>query len=152
LELINATSLISFLIARQNLDTSDLLNYGGFGYAPSISCSITETYFAILTIQILNATDKINATAALHYTEKLQLSIGAFTVAGGITQPTLAYSYSGLMICTSLSSNGNDGSNFIWLIISIIIAGVSSFLTLKYVKNRRSKKVRFQKFKNRGKT
>ena len=141
LELMNISSIISFMTQKQNLNLSDPMNYGGFGDTPDIICTGMETFFAISSLHILNAINRINITAATLFLENLQLDNGAFTIAQGVNQPCISFSYFALT-ALSISSlyeekDGQNGSNEIvfWVLLMLII-GISSILAIKYVKSR----------------
>lgn len=141
LELINQTGVISFLKQRQNLDISDSVNYGGFGNAPNVSCNVIETFMAINSLYTLNELDNINISAAILYLEGLQLSNGAFTLARGIDQPSISFSYYALLALNILAlyeDNINpQGFNPILLYVFIIsIVSILSFLAINRYKRR----------------
>lgn len=142
-ELINISSLISFLTQKQNLNISDPVNYGGFGDAPNISCDGIDTFFAIHSLHLLNALSNTNISAAKLYLENLQLSNGAFTIAQGIDQPCISFSYyalTALVILSLYEERDNSGElNSIFLVLLICIGGISSLLIIKFLKNRKIK-------------
>lgn len=148
---VNKTSLSSFLAKKQNLNLSDPRNYGGFGNTPNISCNVIDTFFAIKSLCLINAIEKINTTAAYLYLKNLQLSNGGFAFAREIEQASVSFSYFALMTLNLLLFEEEGYDSLIFLIIGIIICGaISSTIFIK--KRRKSakslKNFRKQKFSN----
>ena len=137
--LINKTSLITYLEKCQNLNTLDSTNYGGFGNAPNSSSGM-GTFYAISTLHLLNAIENINITIVRSYVEKLQLNSGAFTIAQGIDQPTITYSYMALMTLSILSLYETVESSIIFYIFIIVVAIVSFFFINYYFKKKKIRK------------
>lgn len=79
LNLVNATAAIEYLSQCQNLDPTDVNNYGGFRETPSSTRSqMIFTYYALKSLQTLSSLNSANLIAVVEWISKCKRSGGSF--------------------------------------------------------------------------